>query len=612
MKIKGTLNITKNVIAGTDVQTGNSGSIKLSDADSSNFINLKAPSTVSSDVTLTFPATVGSANQALTTDGTSGILSWTTISGASPAGSGSELQVRSNSTTFAALTGSASSGSNLAINTSTTSNAQLTVKSQTGLVGFRVEAGSGAADSTYLYQGVNQLGNTIFYIKNDGYLGLPYLEYVPSTRTFTLTASGGTSYRNFVAANVGGFTGNNQSEFLSQSNNIIAALNVSAGYTAGVSLGSEDNVSTNPMTGTKIFAIANQTSASGTKSTVYGLECYAGTVNTGGATTVSGAVIGARNANASSVVTTLTGLTIAAPTLTGSTTTINGINIKSQYSASGTSRAIHSEGGEVLLETGNANAVGLTIKGALSQSGTLFRIRDNSNNDLVTVGSSGYMSATFTNSGFAIRDTDNSNKLTLTTSSNLSADRSLTLAPGDASRTVTMTGDANLSGLHRVFYTQNTTLTFQGSVSSGSFIGGAQTIPANWFSTGRSIKIDVTGHLTTGSSPGTFTLKLKLGNTVMLASTGTIPTASLTDRAFTLNAIITCTDGLSGYVDGSGLFIYNNGTNTMGCIGMANQLGTIDTTISQNLNVVVEFTGSSSATRIDIYSANVCGYEYLT
>ena len=65
---------------GTNLQIGDQGDIRLGDADNSHYIALQAPATVSSNVTLTFPATDGDADQALTTNG-SGTLAWSTISG---------------------------------------------------------------------------------------------------------------------------------------------------------------------------------------------------------------------------------------------------------------------------------------------------------------------------------------------------------------------------------------------------------------------------------------------------------------------------------------------------------------------------------------------------
>jgi hypothetical protein len=51
--------------------------LRFADADSSNYVAIEAPATISSNYTLTLPATDGSSNQVLTTNG-SGTLSWTT------------------------------------------------------------------------------------------------------------------------------------------------------------------------------------------------------------------------------------------------------------------------------------------------------------------------------------------------------------------------------------------------------------------------------------------------------------------------------------------------------------------------------------------------------
>jgi hypothetical protein len=51
--------------------------LRFADADSSNYVAVQAPATISSNYTLTLPATDGSSNQVLTTNG-SGTLSWST------------------------------------------------------------------------------------------------------------------------------------------------------------------------------------------------------------------------------------------------------------------------------------------------------------------------------------------------------------------------------------------------------------------------------------------------------------------------------------------------------------------------------------------------------
>jgi hypothetical protein len=65
-------------IAG-DAQIQAQGDLRFADADSSNYVGFQAPTTVSSNVLWTLPATDGSDAQTLTTNG-SGTLSWTTNS----------------------------------------------------------------------------------------------------------------------------------------------------------------------------------------------------------------------------------------------------------------------------------------------------------------------------------------------------------------------------------------------------------------------------------------------------------------------------------------------------------------------------------------------------
>jgi|TARA_B110000902_G_scaffold73285_1_gene86542 hypothetical protein len=69
---------TGEIVAEGNVTIKDQKLLKLHDADSTNYIGFQAPSIVGSDYTLTFPATSGTNNYALTTNG-SGILSWTDV-----------------------------------------------------------------------------------------------------------------------------------------------------------------------------------------------------------------------------------------------------------------------------------------------------------------------------------------------------------------------------------------------------------------------------------------------------------------------------------------------------------------------------------------------------
>ena len=62
-----------------DVTLNAQQELRLADSDSSNYAALRAPATISSNYTLTFPGTDGNASEFLQTDG-SGNLSWASIS----------------------------------------------------------------------------------------------------------------------------------------------------------------------------------------------------------------------------------------------------------------------------------------------------------------------------------------------------------------------------------------------------------------------------------------------------------------------------------------------------------------------------------------------------
>ena len=59
----------------TDFQINSQKELRLADSDSSNYVSLKSPATVGSNVVWTLPGSDGSANQYLKTNG-SGVLSW--------------------------------------------------------------------------------------------------------------------------------------------------------------------------------------------------------------------------------------------------------------------------------------------------------------------------------------------------------------------------------------------------------------------------------------------------------------------------------------------------------------------------------------------------------
>ena len=122
------------------------GYLKLQDDAGGQFVAIRAPATVSSSVTYTFPAADGSSGQSLSTDG-SGTLSWSTVAPTAGTGvtvSGTAVSIgqavaTSDSPTFTNLTLSG----NLTVNGSTVTNSA----TNTTIEDLLIELGTGTSGS---------------------------------------------------------------------------------------------------------------------------------------------------------------------------------------------------------------------------------------------------------------------------------------------------------------------------------------------------------------------------------------------------------------------------------------------------------------------------------
>lgn len=157
-----------------NVQVGFGANLKLGDSDNSNFVNIKSPSVLAADYTLTMPADDGNNGQVLTSDG-SGNLSW----------SDKSITVANDTTTnsnaYYPMLTTASSGS---ITGSTVSNSR-----------FKFNPGSGVLFSAILTGNDNVAsGNLVLRSTTSGSKGQIYIDEgtaSSSTTTGALRVAGG-------------------------------------------------------------------------------------------------------------------------------------------------------------------------------------------------------------------------------------------------------------------------------------------------------------------------------------------------------------------------------------------------------------------------------------
>ena len=84
---------------GTNLQIGSQGDLRLADSDSSNYVGLQAPTSLTNNNIYTLPSAVGSANQVLqiaSVVGNDATLQWATASGGSSSPGGSDTYVQFN------------------------------------------------------------------------------------------------------------------------------------------------------------------------------------------------------------------------------------------------------------------------------------------------------------------------------------------------------------------------------------------------------------------------------------------------------------------------------------------------------------------------------------
>lgn len=163
---------TDDALAGSNSRQGviirSTGSLRLYDADNSNYVSLRASSTVSSDIEWTLPAADGTSGQAIVTNGNK-VLSFTTIAGGS--GGSSSLGVNYNGVSITSPTaqlnfigggvsvGASGSTATITINAGTTPGATYYVQVRDTLqAGSTFYVSSGTVQNQFLSIGKTGVG----------------------------------------------------------------------------------------------------------------------------------------------------------------------------------------------------------------------------------------------------------------------------------------------------------------------------------------------------------------------------------------------------------------------------------------------------------------------
>jgi hypothetical protein len=131
---------------------------------------------------------------------------------------------------------------------------------------------------------------------------------------------------------------------------------------------------------------------------------------------------------------------------------------------------------------------------------------------------------------------------------------------------------------------------------------GSLTLPADFLTVGKSIRIQATGVITTSASAGQFGIRFYLGSVVALPWESTrLYTTGLTDLIWKYDGIITCrSTGASGSIIGQSDFQYYNTVNAvtsrMGD-GVSSPI-TIDTTVSHVMDLAWRWTSADAGNNI--------------
>jgi hypothetical protein len=192
--LSGTNTFSGTNIFSSDVTLNAQSDLRFADSDSSNWVALQAPATVASNVTWTLPATDGTSNQALVTNGT-GTLSWATAS-ASPGGSTTQLQYN-NAGAFGGISGVTSDGTRITASTTIGVGGATPSTSGSGITFPATASASSDANTLDDYEEGTWTpslgGNTTYSIQSGKYTKIGRFIYVSAVMAVTTLGTGSTS-----------------------------------------------------------------------------------------------------------------------------------------------------------------------------------------------------------------------------------------------------------------------------------------------------------------------------------------------------------------------------------------------------------------------------------
>ncbi len=153
-----------------------------------------------------------------------------------------------------------------------------------------------------------------------------------------------------------------------------------------------------------------------------------------------------------------------------------------------------------------------------------------------------------------------------------------------------------------ILATSSTISTVNTTITETTLLGtavGSYTLPANFFTVGKTIRFTARGYMGTFTS-GTINIKFKLGSTIIMSTGAQTPTASLTNKQWVAEGMITCTvigNAAAGKVVGEAYWEYNIADQGNPTRWTASNFAVqaLDTTISNVFDLTITWSVSNAA-----------------